>query len=421
VRATTLVRKQLAVPGITVLSVSIQSEPGWLVAEVGLRRRHLACPRCSFTTPFRYDTRTVYSQWRHLDCGVWRVRVRARLRRLRCPIHAVVMEAVPFARPGSRFTRDFEDHTAFTVTKTDKTTVARMLRIDWDTVGRICQRVVAEQLRERDVLSGLTTIGVDEIGWKKGYQYLTLVTDHVARRIVWGAPGKGTATLDQFFTDLGRDRTQQIQAVSLDMGQAFTRSVYLNAPQATMCTDPFHAVRLVTDALEHQRRKTYAELRASGDPLTTHTYRGMRWALLKNPQNLNEEQATILRAIKRRGGDLLRAYKLKESFRAIFAGDLTIDQARRLINRWLSQAARSRLPAFIKAGRTIRTHRDGLLDAIRLRVNNARAEGLNNLVRLIIRRARGFHSLNATLAMIMLCCGPITLQLPHERPGIHTP
>ena len=85
-----------------------------------------------------------------------------------------------------------------------------------------------------------------------------------------------------------------------------------------------------------------------------------------------------------------RAYTLKEAFRAIFAGDLTPEAVEELIDQWISQASRSRLPAFVKTAKTIRKHRDGLLAAIRLNINNGRAEGLNNVVRLIFRRARGF-------------------------------
>ena len=110
-----------------------------------------------------------------------------------------------------------------------------------------------------------------------------------------------------------------------------------------------------------------------------------------------------------------RAYTLREAFRAIFAGDLTTDEVTELIDRWISKASRSRIAAMVKAATTIRKHRDGILAAIRLKVNNARAEGLNNHVRLIINRAYGFHSAQAALALVMLSCGPINLQLPHER------
>ena len=137
--------------------------------------------------------------------------------------------------------------------------------------------------------------------------------------------------------------------------------------------------------------------------------------MLKKPKDLTEDQASTLRKLKRRGGDVWRAYTLKEAFRAVFAGDLDPDAVAELIDRWISRASRSRLPAFVKAAKTIRKHRDGLIAAIRLGINNGRAEGLNNVVRLIFRRARGFHSAEAALALVMLSCGPITLHLPHER------
>jgi transposase len=342
------------------------------------------------------------------------VRINAGLCRLACPTHGVVVQAVPFARHGSRFTRDFDDVTAYLATRTDKTTVARFLRIDWDTVGRICERVVADEL-DIDRLDGLVHIGVDEVSWKKNHKYLTLVTDHTRRRIVWGGAGRRSETLDTFFDELGQPRTQALQAVSLDMGLWFVKSVYGRAPHVSMCTDPFHAVQLIVKALEEERRRAWRHIRGSTDRDTARKYRGARWALLKNPTNLSEHQARTLRGIKRRGGDLWRAYTLKEAFRAIFAGDLTPAQTEDLIDRWISRATRSRLPAFVKAAKTIRTFRDSILAAIRLGINNARVESLNGIVRNVIRRARGFQSPEAAIALVMLCCGPVTLHLPHER------
>ena len=413
-RATTLLRRLLDLPGIAVRGVSLAD--GALVIDVVLRRRRLACPLCGYTTRGRYDTRPVWSSWRHLDFGTAVVTVRAGLRRLACPVHGVLVEAVPFARHRSGFTRDLEDVAAFLATKTDQTTIARFLRVDWDTVGRICERVVAEGL-DADRLDGLVHIGVDEVSWKKHHNYLTLVTSHTSGKVVWGRPGKDTSTLDAFFDELGSDRARQIEAVSMDMGPAFNNSVRAegHAPQAVICIDPFHAVKLVGEALDTERRQAWNELRQGGDPTAARKFKGARWALLKKPKDLTEDQAATLRKLKRRGGDVWRAYTLKEAFRAIFAGDLTAEAVEELIDRWISRASRSRLPAFVKAAKSIRKHRDGLLAAIRLNINNGRAEGLNNVVRLIFRRARGFHSVEAALALVMLSCGPITLQLPHER------
>lgn len=417
-RVTTAFHRLLSVSGIAVRGVSFDDDV--VVVEIGLRRRRLACPLCSFTTRARYDTRTVSATWRHLDFGRWRVQLRAPgLRRLRCPTHGVRVEAVPFARHRAGFTRDFEDLVAFLATKTDKTTITRLSRCDWDSVGRICARVVAEGL-DPGRLDGLVNIGVDEVSWRRHHRYLTLVADHTGKKIVWGAEGKDTATLDKFFDELGPERSAALEAVSMDMGASFNKSVRAegHAPQATICIDPFHAVKLVTDALDVVRRATWNELRKLPDQAAAKKFKGARWALLKRPENLTDEQGATLRKLRRRGGELWRAYSLKEAFREIFAGDLDPDQTAELLDRWCSKASRSRLPAFVKVAKTIRKFRDGILAAIRLGVNNGRAEGLNNHVRLIIRRAYGFHSATAALGLVMLSCGPIELLLPHERsPG----
>jgi len=137
--------------------------------------------------------------------------------------------------------------------------------------------------------------------------------------------------------------------------------------------------------------------------------------LLKNPEDLTDRQATTLKAIKSNGGALWRAYQRKEELRAIFAGnDLTDDEVAELLDRWCSRVQRSRLEPFVKAGRTVRAHRDGILAAIRLGLSNGRVEGLNRRVRLIVRRAFGFHSATAALALVMLSCGPINLTLPWQ-------
>ena len=221
--------------------------------------------------------------------GKWKLVIRASLRRLNCPAHGVLVEQVPFARHRSGLTRDFEDLVAYFATKTDKTAITRILRIDWDTVGRACERVVADGL-DPGRLDGLVNIGVDEVSWRKHHRYLTLVTDHAAGKIVWGAEGKDTATLDAFFDDLGSEGSAALQAVSMDMGPAFAKSVTApgHAPQAIICIDPFHAVKLVGDALDVLRRQTWNELRQLPDQAAARKFKGARWSLMKKPENLTD-------------------------------------------------------------------------------------------------------------------------------------
>jgi transposase len=117
-----------------------------VVVSVALRRRRLHCPLCSHSTRHRYNQQSVESVWRQLDLGVWRLEIRAQLRPLECPEHGVRVEGVPFARHRAGFTRDFERLVAWLATRTDKTTITRLVRVDWDTVGRIIARVCADEL-----------------------------------------------------------------------------------------------------------------------------------------------------------------------------------------------------------------------------------------------------------------------------------
>lgn len=245
------------------------------------------------------------------------------------------------------------------------------------------------------------------------------MSDHDRSRIVWGAAGRDTATADSFFAQLGEQRSDQLEAVSADMAAAYTNSVTAHAKHAVICYDPFHVVQLGTTALDKIRRQTWNEMRNT-DQAKAKKFKGARWCLLKNPAELNDEQAVTLRKLKRQGGRLWRAYMLKEALRAVFAGDLADSEVAELLDRFCSKASRSGLKEFVTVAKTIRKHRAGILAAVRLGINNARHEGLNRRVRLIVNRAYGFHSPRAALALVMVSLGPIDHVLPHERTRVPT-
>jgi transposase len=447
-RVTSAFSRLLDLPGVWVRSVSFEADRVLVV--VALRRRRLRCPKCSYSTRHRESKQHHDSVWRHLDLGRWRLDVHVGLRRLRCPEHGVLVEGVPFARDGARFTRDFEDLVAWLATKTDKTATCRLTRIDWQTIGRIIERV-GEELIDTDRLSDLFEVSIDEVAWRKGHRYLTLVGDHRRRCVVWGTEGKGQAAADRFFAELdpgegddepadaGQDaecspevepaqpaganaedaigeRAATLTAVSMDMGEGYAKSVRQHAPQAVICIDNYHVVQLATKALDEVRREHWNELRQAGDRDAAKQFKDSRWSLLKNPADLTDRQADTLAALHAAGGKVPRAWAMKEMVRAIFAPGLTVDAVAALIDRLLARLSRGRLKPFVRLGRTIRKHREGILAARRLKLSNARAEALNNKAKLIVRRAYGFHSANAALALIHLTCGPLKLTLPHEHP-----
>lgn len=414
-RVTTAFKRLLRLEDVNVVDVSFL--PALIVVTVVLRRRRLVCPHCGHKTRWRYDTRPAAGSWRHLDLGVWRVEVRATLRRLRCPTHGVVVEGVPFARPGAHLTRDLDDLLAWLATRMDKTSISQLCRVSWRTVGRAVERVVAAEL-DPDRLDGLFRIGVDEISWRRHHKYLTLVVDHDRGQVIWGAEGRDSMTMDRFFDELGTERSGRIEAVSMDLGPAFLKSVRTegHAPQAIVCADPFHVVQLATKALDEVRREQWNLLRDYADPRYAKAYKGARWCLLKNPEDLTASQAAQLARMRRTRSGTWRAYEMKEQLRQLVtADDHDRAEAAVLLNAWCARAQRSRLAPFVKLAKTIRQRRDMILNAIEHGISNGRVEGLNTKVRLLIRRAYGFHSAQAALALVMLAAGPITLLLPHER------
>jgi transposase len=405
VRVTTAFNRMLDLPGASVLGVRFERQG--VVVRVRLRRRRKVCGRCGQLVRATHETRL--RRWRHLDLGGQRCLIECELRRVRCPDCGVKVEGVAWARPGARHTRDLEDVVAFLAQQMAKTPVARLLRIDWETVGRIVDRVVRDRL-DGERLRGLIAIGVDEVSWRRRHRYLTCVADHHTGGIVWLREGRNAATLQAFFDELGEDGRASIRAVSIDMSAGYEQAVRAALPAAEVCFDPWHVVKLAGEAVDQVRR---AEWNAKGKSRTRggRWVKGTRWSLLKAPERQSVEQLAILGEVQRANRPLYRAFLLKEELRLLYQLD-DPGEAPELLRAWLSWASRSKLRPFVKLARTIRVHRDGILAAIRLGLSNARLEGLNSKVRLISHRSFGFHSAAPLIALIYLCCGGIEIELP---------
>ena len=287
-RVTTAFNRMLGLPGASVTGGRFERQG--VVVRVRLRRRRKVCGRCGQLVRATHETRL--RRWRHLDLGGQRCLIECELRRLRCSDCGVRVEAVPFARPGARHTRDFEDVVAFLAQQMAKTPIARLLRVDWETVGRIVARVVADRL-DAERLRGLVAIGVDEVSWRRRHRYLTCVADHRSGDIVWIKEGRNAATLRAFFDQLGPDGRASIRAVSIDMSAGYEQAVREALPAAEVCFDPWHVVKLAGEAVDQVRR---AEWNAEGKSRTRNGkwVKGTRWSLLKAPERQSVEQLAIL-------------------------------------------------------------------------------------------------------------------------------
>ncbi|MGH2851838.1 MAG: ISL3 family transposase [Solirubrobacteraceae bacterium] len=349
-------------------------------------------------------------RWRALDLGTTFAYVEADAPRVSCRDHGVVVCAVPWARHRSRFTRAFEDQAAWLVVHCSKSAVAELMRVSWRTVGGICERVAGEAEREVDLLAGLKRIGIDEISHRVGQSYLTVVVDHDTGRLVWAGAGRDRKTVERFLNELGQERCKQIELVSCDMASWIAGPVAERLPDAVRCVDPFHVIQLATDALDDVRREVWNEARRAGQHQLARDLKGARFALWKNPENLTDRQQHKLAWIEQLNQPLFRAYLLKEQLRQIYR--LPADAAILLLDGWLKWARRCRLRAFVKLARTITEQRPGIIAAIQHSLSNARVEQVNTQIRLITRRAFGFHSANALIALAMLTLGGLCPPLP---------
>jgi transposase len=367
------------------------------------------CGVCRRRSP-GFDLGDGRRRWRALDLGTTLAFVEAAAPRVRCRRHGVVVCAVPWARHDSRFTHAFEDQTAWLAVNTSKSAVAELMRIAWRTVGAICERVAVEARRQTDLLDGLRRIGIDEISHRKGQRYLTVVVDHDSGRLVWTAPGRDRSTVEAFFDALGPTRCKQIELVSCDMASWIAGPVADRLPDAVRCVDPFHVVMLATDALDEIRREVWNDARKAGETTIARDLKGARFALWKNPENLTDRQQVKLSSIQKTNARLYRAYLLKEQLRQIYR--LPADAAVRLLDDWIAWARRCRLAPFVKLARTITTQRAGIVAAIEHGLSNARVEAINTQIRMITRRAYGFHSPGALIALAMLSLAGLRPPLP---------
>ena len=405
-RVTTAFNRMLSVPGASVAGVAFG--PEGVVVELRLRARRLHCP-CGWSSAARYDTSK--RRWRHLDLGACRLWLTADIRRLECRrCGRVRTEALPWARPGARHSRDFEDVVAWLVQRTDKTSAATLLRCSWEAVDNIVKRVVADHLDEAR-LEGLYRVGVDEVSYKRHHRYLTIVADHDTGRVVWVAKGKRGAALEAFYAALGPERCDQLEAVSMDLGTIYRDATRRRVPHAVICFDPFHVIQLANRAIDAVHKSTGRE-HPHGMP--NRDWRRTRVALRAGAERLHPDQHELLNQFRRQRHRLWRAWELKEGLRDLYR---CIDPsfARAHLKRWITSATRSRIPAFVNLARQIRHNFEGIVAAVERDLSNSRLEGINAKIRLIQRRGYGYHSVDALAAVIHLCLGGITVTLPTQR------
>lgn len=405
-RVRTAYNRMLGLPGAWVRDVEFGAQA--MIVTVALRRERPVCSGCGARGLNIKDYRV--TRWRHLDVGGVRCVIESKLRRLYCPACGDLPEMVEWARAGARYTRDFDDLVAWLAQQMSQTQVTKLMRIAWKTVGNILARVVAEKL-DPGRLDGLELIGVDEVNYGADHRFLTCVANHQTGGIVWATEGRNAASLRAFFDGLTSEQKASVRAVSIDMSAGYEKAIRDSVPDAQVCFDPFHIIQLAGKAADQVRRDEYNRHGRSSTG-EGKWIKGARYSLLKDTAKQTPRQLLKLAEVVLTNKRMYRAFLLYGELRYLYR--LPKHEAAQRLDAWLAWASRSRLKPFVKFARTIRKHKAGVLAAIEIGISNGRLEALNSKIRLISHRAYGFHTANALIAMIYLCCAGIQITLPHR-------
>ena len=380
------------------------------------------CGRCGRRSP-GYDQGAGRRRWRSLDVGTTGVFIEADAPRVGCRTHGQPVVQVPWARHDAGHTRDFDAMAAWLAVRTSKSAACHLLRVAWRTIGSIVTRVNGDIEASVDRLEGLRRIGIDEISYKRGHRYLIVVVDHDTGRLVWAGPGRSEAALSVFFDELGEERSALITHVSADMAEWIARVIARRAPNAIRCADPFHVVAWAIEALDIERRRAWNH--ASGRKIkaspgrrgrTTGNSRRIarsRYALWKNPADLNPRQQQQLEWIAKTDPRLWRGYLLKEGLRYVFR--VKGEEGKEALDQWLLWARRSQLPAFIDLAKKITRHRQAINANLDHGLSQGLIESTNTKIRLLTRIAYGFHGPQPLIALALLALGSHPPQLPDRN------
>lgn len=440
-----ILRLLLNIKGATVDDAEFDSDArhdARLTVHVHVQKKYRwRCPICGKTCHV-HDYVRQESFWRGMDFGSVAVWIGAKAPRVSCPEHGVLRAHVPWAKAGSQFTLDFAYSAAWLVrANVNRSKIAEVLRIDWETVGRLANLVRKDLEPDPGVrFNGLVRIGVDETSYSKGHKHITVIINHDTNTVVWASVGYGKAVLDSFFKRLTPEQRASIELVSGDGARWITSSVAEYCPNAKRCLDTFHVVEWANDAIDGLRidawraarielndmiktlapkdrgAKADEDSKAKIDAAKKHVeeIKHSRYALGKNPENLTTSQRARLELIQAEDPRLARAHQLKERLRIILRMHDRHD-AEVLLDKWFLSARHCRQPQFVELQRKIRRNRDLILNTIEFGLNNARVEATNNKIKLLIRIAYGFRNTDLMISLILLCCSSLKIPWPRLK------
>ena len=390
--------------------------PPWLVANVNLNTEgrlveievqwpvnyQVECPDCGRSCMIK-DHREE-RRWRHLDTMQFQTIIKSRVPRSECSEHGVKTISVPWAGPNSRFTLLFERFAidVMIAAKSIKE-AARLLGLSWDQVHHIQSRAVERGLSRRE-LDAIKNVGIDEKSFLKGHKYASLMVDIDGKRILDVVEGRTLESANQLWSKLPGEVRTGIDAVAMDMWDAFITSAKTNAPQADIVHDKFHISKYLNEAVDKVRRAEHKEFLKEGD----ETLKGAKYLFLKTPENMSDNEKERFKSLHMDNLKAGRAWSIKEQFSEFWTYSYQAS-AKKFFQQWYWWATHSRLKPMVDVAKLMKRHLDNILTYLRHQITNAMMEGFNSKIQSIKANARGFRNFANYRMAILFYCGRLSL------------
>jgi transposase len=367
--------------------------------EIGCQGKTLTCPVCEATAQPVHDR--LRRSWRHLDFFQFEAWLHCEVPRVACAgCGKTTQMPVPWARPGSGFTAAFEALALALCQELPVRQAAGLLRCADKQLWRRIEYYVG-QARALESFAGVQIVGIDETSLRRGQNYITVVHDLEAKRLLFATEGREHQTVLDFAADLeahGADPAG-VRHVCMDMSAAYAKGAGLALPQAQISYDRFHVVAMAIEAMDKVRRQEMADdaprvrsALAGGHP---RALRQLMWGMRRNPGGWSRRQLDAMHWLQRSSLKSARAWRLKMALRAVYAqarAHNSAEEAGADLKSWLSWARRCRLEPFKKLAATLKERLDAVVRGMVDHRSNAFVEAMNGLLQQAKRAARGFRT-----------------------------
>lgn len=371
------------------------------------------CPQCGLRGQIVCHTK-VQRDWKDIPVHGIDIYLRYAAKEILCPTHGRVQEEIPWAEEFARVSCRFEYALLrFSQAMTQKA-AAELLRIPKSTLSDLVHSIVIRE-RAAHKVRDLTHMGVDEISYCKGHKYATIVYDLKRSKVVWVGVGKGGETLEKFLqTKLSEYQRSKIKFACCDMAQSYISTIEKYLKKTTLVIDRFHVVKALNEAMDEVRKEEWRNVSKQEKGVL----KGIRWILFRHSSTRTKGNTRTINKLRSANNRIYRAWLLKDEFEHFWEYAYT-GSAESFLRRWTTKALKSRLEPLRKFVATLRKLQQHILPFIETRLTNAKAEGINRILKIVKNRASGFRNLEAFSDMIYLTIGD--LDIPNQIPArFHT-